>query len=221
MGPLRLARVAGLTLLAAALSASIPAGAAWGAGLAPGPPTDVHATGIVGGHGLTVTWSAPASDGGAPILYYVASDYSGKHRCIAVTSGSGTCHIDGVTVGELRPTIRVRAVNENGRGVAAPTLPSVLHAGEGSTSTPSAAGPSGATPGGPAPTSPSAGAGEPSGTSTDSSARSLQLPFTGADVELLVIAGLLSLVVGGLLLVERSGRSPSPSAGACAWLHPQ
>lgn len=166
----------------------------------PGPPTAVHAVFGAGVNGTAVSWSAPASHGGSPILYYLASNYTGSHWCLSPNPGPDTCHIDGLKNGTTAPTIRVRAVSASGRGAVAVTLPvrtqGDLNGSSGSTL--------GATSTGAAAASPSVY------TSTSAASASLrsggQLPFTGADLEALFALGMSMVLVGVLLQRPRRHR---------------
>ena len=76
----------------------------------PGPPT--NAAVVEGDHELTISWSAPSDDGGAPITGYTITSDDGS---IDVTVGAGTRsrRIGGLTNGR-RYTISVYAQNRNG-----------------------------------------------------------------------------------------------------------
>jgi hypothetical protein len=190
---------------------SVPAGSTTPT---PGPPTAVHATSVAGVRGVTVSWSAPVSDGGAPIRYYVASTYTGDHFCVSFHSGPGACHIAGLKVGPTKPSIRVRAVSANGRGTV--VVARVTHAdldAAATSSTPSAAGPTAVSQTAPAATSPSTSTGA---TAPDAGGLA-KLPFSGADVEALLILGVI-LVTGGLLLLIPPGRRRSAQGRTADWL---
>jgi Fibronectin type III domain/Pentapeptide repeats (8 copies) len=76
----------------------------------PGAPTDVQLRGIA--MGVTVSWSAPTSDGGSPITGYTVSAGSTGQTC----STSGTsCTVTGLTEGR-HYSIRVAATNAIGTG---------------------------------------------------------------------------------------------------------
>src|SRR5580692_8245262 len=124
--------VAALPLLAAMLSS--PSAGASAPMTRPGPPTAVQATYVAGVRGVSVSWSAPVSDGGSPILYYVASNYGGKYFCISLNPGPGACHIDGLRIGKVVPQIRIRAINAIGPGHVAVILPVVTHDSTGGVS---------------------------------------------------------------------------------------
>ena len=70
------------------------------AGSAPGAPTGVSA---VGGNGqATVSWIAPASDGGSPITAYTVTSNPGSLTC--GTTGTLTCPVTGLTNGTRTPS---------------------------------------------------------------------------------------------------------------------
>ncbi len=190
-----------IPLVVAALSSVSMSAQASAAAMTPGPPTDVHATAIEGVPGVTVSWGAPVSDGGAPILYYVASNYSGNSRCVSLDPGPGTCHIDGLSVGSVRPSIRVRALNANGPGPVVVTFPVVTPDGPANGGTSTSAASSG--------TSQTGLSQTPSSSGTASSASGVGTPAglasTGADVQVLFVLG-MSLVLGGSLILSPLGR---------------
>ncbi|MBI2172181.1 MAG: fibronectin type III domain-containing protein [Chloroflexi bacterium] len=80
----------------------------------PDAPTNVAAT--AGNVQATVTWNAPASDGGSPILFYTVTSNPGG---ISVTSSAAvlTAKVTGLT-GGLSYTFTVRATNAVGQGSA-------------------------------------------------------------------------------------------------------
>jgi hypothetical protein len=100
--------------------------------VAPGAPTDVHAS--AGDTVLTVWWTAPASDGGVPIYKYTATATSNTGALVffapsdnsCTTNGTTTsCTIEGLTNGTSY-TVSVVATNIAGdspAGVAAATTP--------------------------------------------------------------------------------------------------
>ena len=88
----------------------------------PGPPSGVSAT--AGDADATVTWTAPASDGGSPVTGYavVASDSTtpanGGQTC-SWTSGPLTCALTGLTNGDTY-SFTVAAANSVGTGPSSP-----------------------------------------------------------------------------------------------------
>jgi invasion protein IalB len=107
----------------------------------PGAPTDVRGTGINGG--ATVTWTAPASNGGSAITQYTVTASPGG---ATATSSTTSATVTGLTNG-LPYTFTVRAANEVGTGpqsapsnitiplpVPGPPLGVAASAGEGSAS---------------------------------------------------------------------------------------
>jgi len=219
MRRLSLMGVAVVGLLANLASVSEPVASA--AATVPGAPIAVHATATVGIPGVTVSWEAPVSDSGSPILYYLATNYNGSDFCISMGSGSGTCHIDDLKVGIVRPMIRVRAVSATGRGAVSKTLAVITHGSPGnvnaSTSTPaspsspsgtSAAGAGSTSPGGVSQSTPTAVpgfSGASNSSSVSSSGDPAQLPFTGADLEAQFILG-VGLVLGALVILSPLGQ---------------
>jgi hypothetical protein len=77
----------------------------------PGAPRNV--TGVPANRAVTVTWQAPASDGGSPITRYTARSSPGGLTC--TTTGRRTCTVSGLTNG-TRYTFRVQARNAAGWG---------------------------------------------------------------------------------------------------------
>lgn len=186
----------GSLLTSTAVSASLPT---------PGPPTAVHATGIIGVPGATVSWNSPVSDGGSPILYYVATNYTGSRSCSVSDPGPHTCHIDGLKVGTVKPNIRVRAVSANGRGAVVVTDITVTSNGT-ATDNPPTSPTSGVTLASVSPPSASTSSGSAAGKSATTTGSPTgapaQLPFTGANVELLSAIGTLGVVLGALLMLQ-------------------
>ncbi|MDI1288467.1 MAG: fibronectin type III domain-containing protein [bacterium] len=81
----------------------------------PGSPTSVVAT--TGDHSVTISWSAPASNGGRPITGYIALLGSGpnaQHTSACSTSGALTCTIRDVP-GNSTSYVDVLASNAVGR----------------------------------------------------------------------------------------------------------
>jgi hypothetical protein len=109
--------VAGLGLV------SVPAGASPRT-TKPGSPVNVFAY-SASTHTITVSWQYPTSDGGSPILYYVASaTANGKNVC-TTPSTFNTCSI-GSLPGSRFYKVRVRAVNGRGRGPIATSTTYVM-----------------------------------------------------------------------------------------------
>jgi len=81
----------------------------------PSAPLNVAAT--PGDESAVVTWDAPASDGGSPVLSYEVITVPTSDGCTA-TAPTMTCTITGLTNGEPYSVI-VNAVNVAGDGVAA------------------------------------------------------------------------------------------------------
>ncbi len=85
--------------------------------LAPSPPTRVT---VVAGHGLaTVSWRAPADDGGSAVTRYVAIALPGGARCATTTT---TCVVRPLTPGRSY-AFRVVAATELGSSVSVTTPP--------------------------------------------------------------------------------------------------
>jgi hypothetical protein len=215
--------VVALPLLAAILiSPSFGASAAM---TRPGPPTAAQATYIAGVRGVSVSWSAPVSDGGSPILYYVATNYGGNYFCISLNPGPGACHIDGLRIGKVVRQLRVRAINANGPGHVAVILPVVTHDSSGGASASPPPGGSAASPGTSAASAsqpPSASTsdtivGSTSTSGTQSADVPVALPFTGAYLEELFFLG-MSLVLGGLAILRPVGRRRRELSRASNWL---
>jgi hypothetical protein len=80
---------------------------------APGAPTGVTAT--AGDASATVSWTAPASDGGSPITGYTVTSEPGGIQ--ATTDGALAVTVTGLTNGE-RYRFRVTATNAAGTGPA-------------------------------------------------------------------------------------------------------
>ncbi|MEI8083808.1 MAG: S8 family serine peptidase, partial [Actinomycetes bacterium] len=83
----------------------------------PGPPTDVNATPANGS--VSVSWTAPSTDGGHPIIDYTATALPGGNTCTA-TAPTTHCTITGLTSGTLY-TFTVTATNT--AGPSAPSAP--------------------------------------------------------------------------------------------------
>jgi hypothetical protein len=84
----------------------------------PGKPTSVTAS--RGNTAATVSWSAPADNGGTTITAYTVTSSPDGHTC-GWTSGPLTCTVTGLTNGQSY-TFIVRATN--GQGVGSPSDPS-------------------------------------------------------------------------------------------------
>ncbi len=84
--------------------------------IAPGAPTDVVAT--AGNASASLTWAAPASDGGASITNYVITPYIGTTAQTPITVGDVlTDDVTGLTNGTAY-TFTVAATNSAGTGTA-------------------------------------------------------------------------------------------------------
>ncbi len=84
-------------------------------GVIPGAPTTVVAT--AGNASATVTWRAPASNGGSPILSYVVTATPGPATCTTRNGTTLSCVVSGLTNGTAY-TFKVVAVNGIGSGPA-------------------------------------------------------------------------------------------------------
>jgi hypothetical protein len=207
-------------LLGAMLSSLSPAAGASAVVTRPGPPTAPQATYVAGVRGVSVSWSAPVSDGGSPILYYVAFNYSGKYSCISNNPGPDACHIDGLRIGKVVRNIRVRAVSAKGPGHVAVIVPVVTHPSNGGTSASPLPGTSPAIARQPSSTFTSTSSIAAASTAASGTQRThvpAALPFTGANIEALFILG-VSLVLGGLLIIRPAGQRRRGSSRASNWL---
>jgi len=81
----------------------------------PGPPTGVAAT-AGGGTQSVVSWTAPASNGGAAITKYTVTS-SGGQTCTTANGTTTSCTVTGLTTGTLY-TFTVTATNGSGTGTA-------------------------------------------------------------------------------------------------------
>ena len=79
----------------------------------PGAPAGV--VGVAGDGHVDVTWGAPASDGGSPIIGYQVTSSPGARSCSAF--GALSCTVFGLTNGQAY-TFTVRALNSVGTGPA-------------------------------------------------------------------------------------------------------
>ena len=97
----------------------------------PGAPTGVSAT-VASTTSLAVTWSAPASNGGAPITGYTATatQYGTATTASCTTTGALSCTITGLTTGD-HYTVVVTATNAVGTGPASTPYPDVVWTTEG------------------------------------------------------------------------------------------
>ena len=93
-------------------------------GCGPGTPGDVSAAATANAGELVVSWTAPASPGGAPITGYVVQWKSGaeeydasRQEDVAGQPGAITTTIGGLTGGTVH-TVRVLAVNSIGHGAS-------------------------------------------------------------------------------------------------------
>lgn len=80
----------------------------------PGAPRSV--TGVAGNGSVTVSWSAPLSNGGAVITKYTVTSSPGGKTC-TWTTGSLSCKVIGLTNG-INYTFTVKATNAAGVGLA-------------------------------------------------------------------------------------------------------
>jgi fibro-slime domain-containing protein/RHS repeat-associated protein len=92
----------------------------------PGEPTAVQA--VAGGGQATVSWTAPAADGGSPITVYSVVSHPGLQQ-VSVSAGVTTATVGGLTNG-TEYVFTVRAANALGRGPesqpSSPVTPAVL-----------------------------------------------------------------------------------------------
>src|SRR5690606_27276543 len=89
----------------------------------PGQPTGV--TAVAGDAEATVTWVAPANNGGKPIIGYIVEE-SNNSALNCTTTGALTCTVPGLSNGTFY-TFVVKAENEVGVGPAsAASTPAVV-----------------------------------------------------------------------------------------------
>ena len=91
----------------------------------PGAPTGVSAT--AGNAQASVSFTAPASNGGSPITSYTATSTPGNFTGTLTQAGSGTITVTGLTNGTAY-TFTVNATNAIGTGAASATSNSVTYA---------------------------------------------------------------------------------------------
>jgi fibro-slime domain-containing protein/RHS repeat-associated protein len=88
-------------------------------------PTGVQAVGEDAS--ATVTWTAPAADGGSPVTGYTVVTYPGGQP-MSVAAGATTAKVDGLTNGKVY-RFSVRAANALGRGPESSSSNNVIPAG--------------------------------------------------------------------------------------------
>jgi len=82
----------------------------------PGAPTNIKASALRGG-GIELTWSAPVSDGGSPVIgYWIYRSTSSGAEAFYVAVGTVTSFIDSSTSSRTRYYYQVAAVNAIGVG---------------------------------------------------------------------------------------------------------
>ena len=190
-----------LAAIAAAFAAGLVLGVPAGASTrpsTPGPPLIVFSVSADGAHDVYVSWTAPASDGGFPILYFVASTYNGRHRCVVPNPGPNSCVLHGLN-GNAHHKIYVRAISAAGHGHPAVGDTFVVHPDTAPTSAPVAASPAIVTPAASVPPGSSPASITTADQPVAATATSAQLPFTGANVSTLLTLG-CGFVLGGMLL---------------------
>ena len=92
----------------------------------PGAPTSPSAT--AGDGQATVSWTAPASDGGSPVTSYTVSAVEDPARTCTTPDGTTTCTVTGLANGTSY-TFTVTATNAVGTGVASVASAAVVPAG--------------------------------------------------------------------------------------------
>ena len=117
-GTVNLTAVGGLDVFVSKLDASNGFSS-----IAPGAPTSVSATSAANGQSV-VSWTAPASTGGATITGYTVTSSPGGRTC-AWTSGDLSCTVTGLTNGTSY-TFSVTATNASGTGSASDASSSVI-----------------------------------------------------------------------------------------------
>ena len=86
----------------------------------PGPPTGVSAT--PGNGSAVIKWTAPASDGGSPILGYTVTASRGSSTSLCTTTDSMTCTVHGLPNGYTYK-VSVKARNTKGFGASSAPVP--------------------------------------------------------------------------------------------------
>jgi LPXTG-motif cell wall-anchored protein len=182
-----------------------PAGASSGSTIL--IPTSVKALSVDGFRGVLVAWQ-PLPAGRPTVDYYIAYTYNQQHTCQVPGTGPYHCILTGLNGGHYFP-IRVRAVTTSGDSHAVHATQTILQPHTGGTS------PGGSSSGTGASTGASTGATNSATNSADAPATAAtsapsttdtdlaELPYTGIDLENLLLVG-LGLVAFGLLLVSSS-----------------
>ncbi len=113
-----------MTLGALALGLVVSAPAASAAVTKPGAPSGVMAT--PGNASAAVTWTAPAADGGSPILGYTVTATRGSSTSLCRTTNSTTCRVRSLVNGY---TYRVSVKARNTKGFGASSTPVSVRVG--------------------------------------------------------------------------------------------
>jgi hypothetical protein len=92
----------------------------WGVAVTPDQPTSP--TGVAGTRSVTVSWTAPAFDGGSPVTGYTVTASPGGSTC--TTGGSTSCTVTGLTSLSTY-TFTVSATNSVGQGLPSVASPGV------------------------------------------------------------------------------------------------